>query len=212
MSNSQTRHLQILEILPTPVRAALRDDADLSEWPELLVHTMEKSWGNHQHATSLDEIPAAEVLLCQRFLDVVTVQDLEQRAATEMLSTLEPLTQKLIEDPWKLDHPERCQLMAAMRSQQYSWISRLRDLVEPPRLDDWFPAFLLETPPFAELRAGIGEGACRGDLDTAVADGAARFPRGTPLLQNCVLLRVVPGPFRFRPGFRSRVLRSHSRS
>ena len=175
MHESRSRHDRILQILPAPIRAALRADADLSAWPALLSDTMERAWENHQHASNLEEIPAAEVLLCQQFLDDNIVRELEQRAAMELLPSLAQLTQKLEADPWSLDHVERCQLMAAMRQEQDCWLDRLQGLIEPPRLADWFPAFLLETRPFTELKNGIGQHTCRARLETAVADELQYF-------------------------------------
>jgi len=175
MHESHSRHSRVLEILPPPIRAILRDDADLSTWPDLLIDTMQKAWGNHQGATCLGDIPAAEILMCQRFLHDTVVQELEQRAAAELLTSVQLLTHKLVDDPWALDHSERCQLMAALRPQQDHWIARLQGLIEPPRLEGWFPAFLLETPPFAALKNGIGDHTCRTALDTAVADELQYF-------------------------------------
>ena len=64
---------------------------------------------------------------------------------------------KLADDPWSLTHAERRDLSEAMASHQQDWLQRLRDLTEPPAVDESFPAFLLATVPFAHLVHGIDE-------------------------------------------------------
>lgn len=175
MNSPHPRHIRALEVLPRPVRDILRPDADLSEWSEFVVNTIEKAWANRRNATSLDEIPAGEILMCQRFLPEDVMQTLEVRAKAEMLAAVAPLTLKLIDDPWSLEHRERRDLSDAMTRCQADWLGRLEKLVEPPPIEDTFPAFLLETAPFASLKAFIGEATCLADLDTAVADELQRF-------------------------------------
>jgi len=48
-------------------------------------------------------------------------------------------------------------------------------LVEPPAPNSNFPAFLLETEPFAPLRRAIGDARTSAELDTATADQLQRF-------------------------------------
>lgn len=170
MSNSRHRHLRALEVLPAPVRDVLREDADLSAWPDLMIKVIKKVWGGRPHPASLDEIPAAEILMCQRFLRESVIQALEARAEDELVAVVAPVTLKLCDNPWALDHSERSQLMAAMAPYQTRWIAGLENLVEPPPIDDSFPAFLLETTPFKTLKSGIGECSHRNELETAVAD------------------------------------------
>ncbi|MHC4514946.1 MAG: hypothetical protein ACYS5W_14720 [Planctomycetota bacterium] len=78
-------------------------------------------------------------------------------------------------DPGSLGHAERQAMAAAGRAQQKVWLPRLNALVEPPTLTETFPAFLLETPAFAGLRAAIGAARHRHDLDTATADELEHF-------------------------------------
>ncbi|MFO1051718.1 MAG: hypothetical protein U1F36_05855 [Planctomycetota bacterium] len=78
-------------------------------------------------------------------------------------------------DPWSLTPAERRALRHAYQRQQSTWLPRLARLVEPPVPGTGFPAFLLETPPFSDLREGIGSAASLRDLDTATADRLQRF-------------------------------------
>lgn len=78
-------------------------------------------------------------------------------------------------DPWSLTPAERRRLRSALAAHQARWLPRIASLVEPPAPDPGFPAFLLETPPFHDLRDGIGSAWQLGDLDTATADRLQRF-------------------------------------
>ena len=78
-------------------------------------------------------------------------------------------------DPWSLTPAERRALRVAFQRQQSHWLPRLSRLVEPPLPNPSFPAFLLEMPPFADLRDGIGSATSIRDLDTATADRLQRF-------------------------------------
>ena len=86
-----------------------------------------------------------------------------------------PAAVKLCHDPWSLGPDERLALRDALRESQSAWLRVLADLVEPPRPDGDFPAFLLDTPPFARLRDAIGSARSAADLDTATADELQRF-------------------------------------
>jgi len=83
--------------------------------------------------------------------------------------------QKLLDDPWSLTMPERKTLLAALSDSQSRWMKLLPDLVEPPSPGPSFPAFLLDTAPFARLRRAIGDARSWRDLDTATADELQRF-------------------------------------
>jgi hypothetical protein len=85
------------------------------------------------------------------------------------------LLQKLADDPWGLRPDERVTLKESMADAQRCWLARLDDLVEPPRVDASFPAFLLETEPFRAIRDAVGDARARGDLSTLAADFLQRF-------------------------------------
>ncbi len=175
MNDSRSRHLRALEVLPTPVRDILRADADLSQWSDFVINTIEKTWSHRQAAVSLDEIPAGEVLMCHRFLRPEVVESLGDRAEREMRLAVAPLQLKLLDDPWSLSHCERRSLADALTRHQAEWLPRLTDLVEPPPLANSFPAFLLETEPFAHLKDGVADSTTRAQLDTGTADELQRF-------------------------------------
>ena len=86
-----------------------------------------------------------------------------------------PIPLALEQDPWTLAPQARQQLRDELTESQVHWLPRLRALVEPPAPDDVFPAFLLDTAPFARLREAVGAARCRGDLDTGTADELQRF-------------------------------------
>lgn len=175
MAQCNPRHLQALEVLPGPVRAILRPDADLSEWSEFVVNTIATAWESRRNCQTLDEIPAGEVLMCRRFLDPETIPELEARAEREQLEAVGPQLRKLQDDPWSLTHRERRDVATALGRQQAFFNARIRELTEPPAIDDEFPGFLLESPRFAELAAQIRGAARREDLDTGSADELQRF-------------------------------------
>jgi len=89
------------------------------------------------------------------------------------------LLRRASEDPWSLDLADRRHLAAHLHHAQEAWLPMLKELAEPPELDDRFPAFLLETAAFAELRAAIaGQNQDPSEpprLDTATADTLQRF-------------------------------------
>ncbi len=175
MNNSHPRHIRALEILPQPVREILARNADLSQWPESTMETMEKYWENHQTAESLDQISAGMVLMYHRFLPENILRTLETQAIAAVQTTFEPLTRKLQDNPWSLLLGERQDLMGAMIRHQSSWLTRLTHLVEPPYIADTFPAFLLESSAFGSLREAIGDATSSAELDTATADELQYF-------------------------------------
>ena len=78
-------------------------------------------------------------------------------------------------DPGSLGRAERHALAAAAGPEQAAWLPRLNALVEPPILSESFPAFLLATPMFEDLRAAVADARHRRDLDTATADELQYF-------------------------------------
>lgn len=86
-----------------------------------------------------------------------------------------PPEAKLLDDPWSLTQAERRHLLAARAASQEVWMRVLPALVEPPAPAGGFPAFLLDTQPFARLRQAIGAARTRSELDTATADELQRF-------------------------------------
>jgi hypothetical protein len=92
----------------------------------------------------------------------------EARAITDLIRLLEF-------DPWSLTPAERTELRAALDEAQARWLPRIVDLVEPPAVDEAFPAFLLETPAFADLARGIGDAHGARELGIATADRLQRF-------------------------------------
>ncbi|MEY2980643.1 MAG: hypothetical protein ACO4CT_08640 [Planctomycetota bacterium] len=92
----------------------------------------------------------------------------EARAITDLIRLLEF-------DPWSLTPAERSELRAALVDAQKRWLPRIVDLVEPPVVDDAFPAFLLDTPAFADLADGIGDAHAPCELGTGTADRLQRF-------------------------------------
>ena len=82
---------------------------------------------------------------------------------------------KLADDPWSLTHRERLVLRDSLADAQGHWLPRIEGLVEPPAVDAAFPAFLLETTPFAPLARAIGDTQNRVELDTGTADALQHF-------------------------------------
>ena len=82
---------------------------------------------------------------------------------------------RLADDPWSLTHAERLGLRESLAAEQARWLTRLGGLIEPPDLDDSFPAYLLGTPPFSHIAASIGPARRRQELDTGTADELQRF-------------------------------------
>ena len=85
------------------------------------------------------------------------------------------LVRKLTGDPFSLDHAERVEVMQALDREHARWLGLLEKLCEPPGMTEDFPAFLLETPHFADLRAAIEGAASASALDPGTADELQRF-------------------------------------
>jgi hypothetical protein len=73
-------------------------------------------------------------------------------------------------DPRTLPLADRRAARDRLARDQAMWHTRLLRLTEAGGPDDDFPAFLLGTPPFAELARRIGHATRRQDLPPAVAD------------------------------------------
>jgi len=74
-----------------------------------------------------------------------------------------------------LDLAQRQALRQQFDGAQRAWLPRLTQLVEPPPPAPDFPAFLLETAPFAALRQAIGNARQRAELSTAVREDVQCF-------------------------------------
>ncbi len=82
----------------------------------------------------------------------------------------------VIEDHWSLDPGQRQQFLLDNMASQQHWLHRLPTLVEPPFPGQDFPAFLLDTEPFAALGQSIRAAEQhKQQLDTATADALQRF-------------------------------------
>lgn len=79
-------------------------------------------------------------------------------------------TYDFLADPRAITLQERRATAAGMPREQASWLQRLQPLVEGAPLGADFPAFLLATPPFADLAQRLGSATRRQDLPTDVAD------------------------------------------
>lgn len=79
-------------------------------------------------------------------------------------------TYDFLADPRALSLQARRATANRMHREQNHWLQRLVRLAEPPQPERDFPAFLLATPPFADLARRIGDAADRSKLPTAVAD------------------------------------------
>jgi hypothetical protein len=73
-------------------------------------------------------------------------------------------------DPRAITLQQRRATSIRMHAEQSHWLIRLRKLAEAPLPADDFPAFLLATPPFAELTHRIGRANRRAELAPATAD------------------------------------------
>ena len=82
---------------------------------------------------------------------------------------------KLIDDPWSLTLQERLGLRASLAREQGQWLWRIEGLIEPPAIDDAFPAFLLATKPFAHLAHAVSDAGDRIALGTGATDALQRF-------------------------------------
>lgn len=74
-----------------------------------------------------------------------------------------------------LDLQQRLALRQQMDAGQRTWLGRLGQLVEPPAPAADFPAFLLETAPFAWLRAAIGSARKPAELSAATREDLQCF-------------------------------------
>jgi hypothetical protein len=92
-----------------------------------------------------------------------------------LLDAIQSLLRLCSHDPWSLTLAERRELEGVMQSEQRRWLPRLDALAEPPELAPDFPAFLLETPAFQDLREAIGDAREPAELTTAAADLLQHF-------------------------------------
>ena len=95
--------------------------------------------------------------------------------APRLSGTTDPRVVKLCDDPWSLAFAERASLAVGHADEQARWLPVIQGLVEPPAIDDSFPAFLLATPPFAHLAEAIAGARQALDLNTGAADELQRF-------------------------------------
>ena len=79
-------------------------------------------------------------------------------------------TYDFLADPRTLTLAERAATAARLGREQAYWLNRVRQLAEGRTVGDHFPAFLLATPPFADLARRIGSSKVRAQLATDVAD------------------------------------------
>jgi len=79
-------------------------------------------------------------------------------------------TYDFLADPRAITLQTRRATAAQMHAEQTRWLARLQKLVEPPQLENDFPAFLLATSHFADLGKRHGNVTERGKLPIAVAD------------------------------------------
>lgn len=79
-------------------------------------------------------------------------------------------TYDFLADPRALPLDLRRTTARQMHREQLGWLERLQALAEAPKPAKDFPAFLLSTPPFAELAQRLGTATQRSQLPTAVAD------------------------------------------
>ena len=79
-------------------------------------------------------------------------------------------TYDFLADPRTPTLAERHRLAHRLRSAQAQWLARLQPLLELPALEPDFPAFLLATPPFADLAQRLSRAATRAELPTPDAD------------------------------------------
>jgi hypothetical protein len=79
-------------------------------------------------------------------------------------------TYDFLADPRAIGLAERHKMLGGMHREQALWLERLQHLAEPPKPDRDFPAFLLATPPFADLARRLARAAARAQLPPATAD------------------------------------------
>ena len=102
---------------------------------------------------------------------------------------------KLLDDPWSLTLPEREELLATRSDSQAKWMNLLPDLVEPPTPEPSFPAFLLDTEPFARLREAIGEAQSQRGLEIRepLLHASPRDQRASANLEQVRACRALGG-------------------
>ena len=101
------------------------------------------------------------------------------------------------DDPRALSLAARRAECQRRQADNQRWLDRLRALAEPQPAAD-FPAFLLATPPFADLARRLGGAARRRDLPTGLADELDRFVEAYR-----AYLRTCSGEDAFLPGRRA---------
>jgi hypothetical protein len=86
-------------------------------------------------------------------------------------------TYDFLTDPRAIDLADRHRVLARMDREQTWWLARLQALTESPAPEHDFPAFLLATPPFADLAKKLAPATSRRQLDAATADELDWFVR-----------------------------------
>lgn len=95
-------------------------------------------------------------------------------------------TYAFLADPRALPLAERRATAARLHNEQAVWLPRVRQLADGPAPDEQFPAFLLATPPFADLARRLGNTTRRCQLPTEVADELDWFVLAfTDYLRTC---------------------------
>lgn len=79
-------------------------------------------------------------------------------------------TYDFLADPRTISLAERHLVLGRMQREQAFWLERLHALTEAPKPRRDFPAFLLATPPFADLARKLAPATTRARLDPAAAD------------------------------------------
>lgn len=79
-------------------------------------------------------------------------------------------TYDFLADPRAITLEERRATASRLHREQTVWLERLMTLAEPPLPEPDFPAFLLATPPFADLAVRLGTATQRAHLPVAVAE------------------------------------------
>lgn len=80
-------------------------------------------------------------------------------------------------DPRAISLAERRRVQTRMAREQAFWLDRLQALTEAPKPERDFPAFLLATPPFADLARKLAAATNRPQLAPATADELDWFVR-----------------------------------
>jgi hypothetical protein len=79
-------------------------------------------------------------------------------------------TYDFLADPRAITLEERRATASRLHREQAQWLDRLNGLVEGPKPEPDFPAFLLATSPFNELARRLGTANNRSQLTAVVAD------------------------------------------